>query len=118
MLPIVRQKPFDNVMLHYNEDGRLCNHPKSEKEVCKGEEVSHSLEQTLWPDHAVMNTPGAELASKLVVKESDLIVRKGHNCEVERNTISVQTLCIAFINVLSSYRLTPTLPFMTMEALQ
>lgn len=78
----ISKKPFDNVMLHYNDNGKLCNHPKAEEEVCTGEEVSHSLEQTLWPDHAVMNTPGAELASKLVVEESDLIVRKGHNCEV------------------------------------
>ena len=106
-------------MLHYNENGKLCNHPKAEEEVCKAEEVSHSLEQTLWPDHAVMNTPGAELASKLVVKEADLIVRKGHNCEVPatQKIYNFTLLCDACIFSLLHYRLTPTLPFTTMEAL-
>ena len=74
--------PFDNIILHYNKNGKLCNHPKAEKEVCQNEDIAHSLEQTLWPDHAVMDTPGAELSSKLVVKDSDILVRKGYNCEV------------------------------------
>ena len=102
-------------MLHYNKNGRLCNHPKAEKEVCKAEDIVHSLEQTLWPDHAVMNTPGAEFSAKLLVKDSDLLVRKGYNCEV--------CLCgFVFLGTTTTTclhtRLTPILLFMTMEALQ
>jgi nicotinamidase/pyrazinamidase len=35
------------------------------------------LEQTLWPDHCVENTPGAELAAELNVRGIQHVVRKG-----------------------------------------
>lgn len=36
-------------------------------------------EQVLWPDHCVMNTPGAALHSDIDWKHTDLILRKGFN---------------------------------------
>ena len=35
------------------------------------------LQQTLWPDHCVQHTPGAELHSGLAIQNIDHIVRKG-----------------------------------------
>ncbi len=39
--------------------------------------------QVLWPDHCVQNTKGAEFHDDLIVKSSDLILRKGDNLRVD-----------------------------------
>jgi nicotinamidase/pyrazinamidase len=40
-------------------------------------------EQTLWPDHCVQNTPGAEFHPALDVPHAELIVRKGCRKEID-----------------------------------
>jgi nicotinamidase/pyrazinamidase len=39
--------------------------------------------QTLWPDHCIQNTPGAELDRRLPWEQVSAIVRKGANPEVD-----------------------------------
>ena len=38
---------------------------------------AHYGEQTLWPDHCVQGTPGADFASALHLPQAELILRKG-----------------------------------------
>ncbi len=43
----------------------------------------HGLQQVLWPDHCVRETPGAELAGGLHVERIDKIIRKGTDPQVD-----------------------------------
>jgi nicotinamidase/pyrazinamidase len=43
----------------------------------------YGREQTLWPDHCVQNTPGADLERRLPWERVSAIVRKGANPEVD-----------------------------------
>lgn len=40
-------------------------------------------EQTLWPEHCVQNTPGAEFHPALEIPQAELILRKGYRAEVD-----------------------------------
>ena len=40
-------------------------------------------DQTLWPDHCVQGTKGAEFHRDLVVRESELVLRKGFRQEID-----------------------------------
>jgi len=39
--------------------------------------------QVLWPDHCIMGTRGAEIASPALLDRAQLIIRKGYNREVD-----------------------------------
>ncbi len=39
--------------------------------------------QVLWPDHCVQGTPGAELSRDLRTPHAQLVIRKGHNREID-----------------------------------
>jgi nicotinamidase/pyrazinamidase len=39
--------------------------------------------QTLWPDHCVQGTPGAELHKDLVLDRAELILRKGYRRDID-----------------------------------
>lgn len=39
--------------------------------------------QVLWPDHCVMGTDGAALSKDLTIPNAELILRKGHNKDVD-----------------------------------
>jgi len=39
--------------------------------------------QVLWPDHCVQDTEGAEFRSDLVVKDTDLLLQKGNNPDID-----------------------------------
>ena len=69
------------ISLEYDQNGALC---RESSEICLpgSSEVKHKLNQTLWPDHCVIDTPGANLSDQIVKKDSDVIVRKGFMCEV------------------------------------
>lgn len=41
------------------------------------------IEQTLWPDHCVMGTPGAQFHPDLVTTRVSLILRKGNNRSID-----------------------------------
>ena len=77
-----RAELFQTITLNYDENGTLCEDLQSEEEICQDEDIAHTLNQTLWPDHCVMDTQGAELSTQLEVKDSDLFIKKGFNCEV------------------------------------
>ncbi|KAI0564045.1 Isochorismatase [Gracilaria domingensis] len=61
-----------------NHKSFASNHPgKSpfEKIIIEIEGVQY--EQTLWPDHCVQNSKGAELASNLLIPDNAVIIHKG-----------------------------------------
>lgn len=85
---------FDRITLTYDADGTLCQlstdddlaNPvaaASSSTACKLGQVAHQVNQTLWPDHCVMNTPGARLTPELITTKSDRLIRKGSNCQVD-----------------------------------
>ncbi|NIX77550.1 bifunctional nicotinamidase/pyrazinamidase [Microvirga sp. c23x22] len=39
--------------------------------------------QVLWPDHCVQGTRGAEIASELDIPHAELVIRKGHNRQID-----------------------------------
>jgi nicotinamidase/pyrazinamidase len=39
--------------------------------------------QVLWPDHCVQGTPGAEISRDLRIPHAQLVIRKGHNREID-----------------------------------
>ncbi|KAL4217482.1 hypothetical protein ACF0H5_023932 [Mactra antiquata] len=70
------KQPLETITLDYDRNGHLC----SNKTTCQ---VEYSLNQTLWPDHCVINSTGAEFGSRLDHKTDDVIVRKGYHCEID-----------------------------------
>jgi nicotinamidase/pyrazinamidase len=57
-----------------------CAHPGK----CAFEHVRLSYgEQTLWPDHCVQGTPGAEFHRQLHLPQAELILRKGFHPEID-----------------------------------
>lgn len=65
---------YDVITLRYDSEGNLC------EDQCT---VSHFVNQTLWPDHCVINRTDAEISSQITRKADDLVVRKGYNCQVD-----------------------------------
>eukprot|EP00058_Branchiostoma_floridae_P010510 XP_002595998.1 hypothetical protein BRAFLDRAFT_84072 [Branchiostoma floridae] len=73
---------FEVMELDYDSQGALCTGPSPYAVNCTGS-VAHRLNQTLWPDHCVINTTGAEFHPQLTTEPSDLVVQKGYRCEVD-----------------------------------
>ena len=69
---------------HVHFAGSLClsEHVGSHHAI-ECEEVTYNVSQTLWPDHCIQNTEDAKLAPDIIVKESDVIIKKGDDCEVK-----------------------------------
>ena len=42
-----------------------------------------TVSQTLWPDHCIIDSTGAEFVSELVREESDILLQKGYDCQVD-----------------------------------
>ena len=63
--------------MEYKSSGELCDNCIDSNDI-----PLTKINQTLWPDHCVMDTEGANLSSKLEVEDSDVIVRKGYHCKV------------------------------------
>ena len=64
--------------MNYDKNGALCQ----ENQNCSSKTIKHKINQTLWPDHCIMDTKGANLSTQLIRKKSDILVRKGYKCEV------------------------------------
>lgn len=47
-------------------------------------------QQVLWPDHCVQGTPDAELVKGLSVPHAQLIIRKGHNQNVDSYSVFLE----------------------------
>ncbi|XP_019628248.1 PREDICTED: LOW QUALITY PROTEIN: uncharacterized protein LOC109472831 [Branchiostoma belcheri] len=73
---------YDVMQLDYNSQGALCTGPSPYAVNCT-DGIAHALNQTLWPDHCVINTTGAEFHPQLTTESEDLVVRKGYRCEVD-----------------------------------
>jgi len=70
---------YSTIKLEYDENGNLCNNePK-----CQPDEIEYTVDQTLWPDHCVKNTQGAEVSTKINKTSGDIIIRKGFNCDID-----------------------------------
>lgn len=65
------------ILLQYDTKGKLC----TQNNTC--EEVAYNVTQVLWPDHCVINTTSAEFSSELDHKSTDVVVKKGYDCEVD-----------------------------------
>ncbi|XP_033728980.1 nicotinamidase-like [Pecten maximus] len=68
---------YTEVTLFYDKNGVLCD------PVTSCQAVAYNVTQMLWPDHCIINTTSAEFDDTLVRKDSDIIIRKGYNCEVD-----------------------------------
>ena len=79
--------------MEYDKEGHLCND-------CNQDQVAHTLNQTLWPDHCIMETSGASLAANLKTSDSDIIIRKGSNCEV--STYILLTIYLVILHTFMS----------------
>ena len=60
------------------------------KEKCLENELVYKLNQTLWPNHCVMGSEGADYVTELNTKQDDLVVKKGFHCEV---SVSKKAMC-------------------------
>jgi len=75
------EKVFNNIKLEYDQNGNLCN---INEPFCDPSEVRYEVDQTLWPDHCVKNTPSAQIHKDVVLNpESDIYVKKGFNCFID-----------------------------------
>ena len=64
--------------------GMLCrneNVTNDYTDECSGR-TKQDLIQTLWPDHCVKNTTDARIHNDLYVADTDIVVRKGYQCQV------------------------------------
>ena len=77
---------FSTMTLDYTSNGDLCAGPNilpSYSVPCQPSNVSLVVNQTLWPDHCVWNTTGAEISRALIRKPSDPIVQKGYHIQID-----------------------------------
>ena len=86
IVPLVNQliRRFDHVIL--TQDWHPSGH-SSFASTHKGQPFSTIRlgygEQTLWPDHCVQGTSGAEFHPDLVLQHSELVLRKGFRKEID-----------------------------------
>jgi len=59
------------------------------KQLYESVEVSYGP-QTLWPDHCVQNTPGAEFHPELKIPQVELVLRKGFRREIDSYSAFVE----------------------------
>ena len=83
ILELARQ--FDHVLL--TQDWHTANHA-SFASSHPGRKAFEQIEmpygpQTLWPDHCVQGSKGAEFHSDLTLKKAELIIRKGFRREID-----------------------------------
>jgi nicotinamidase/pyrazinamidase len=87
VIPLINQLAtrFEHIILtqDWHPPGHhsfACAHPGK----CVFEQVRVSYgEQTLWPDHCVQGTPGAEFHPQLHLPQAELILRKGFHPEID-----------------------------------
>ncbi len=87
IIPAIRQaaRQFQHIIL--TQDW----HPKGHSSFASshpGKKPFESIEahygaQTLWPDHCVQGTPGAEFHPSLHLPQAELILRKGYRSEID-----------------------------------
>jgi len=79
--------PFDVITLNYTQEGKVCGYsdqfPNNSVKVCAANEVAHSVQQTLWPDHCIQQSSGSQFASNMEISASDTIVQKGYHAWID-----------------------------------
>lgn len=87
IIPVLNklQQYFDTVIATQdwhpaNYSSFASNHPGKEK---FDEIYLHGEPRTLWPDHCVQDTPGAELSRLLNQNQINAVIRKGVNPDIE-----------------------------------
>lgn len=76
---------FEVKELFYNSGGDLCIMPETNNGYavnCTGQTMT-SLNQTLWPDHCVKNTQGADISTSLITKPDDITLHMGTHCQTD-----------------------------------
>ena len=65
--------------MNYDDNGRLCKSPTTNisEKVCEESDIKYKVEQQVFVDHCIMDTPDAALNSQLETKNSDIFVNKG-----------------------------------------
>ena len=74
-------KPFDEINLNYDDNGKLCKSPTTNisEKVCEENEIKYKVQQQVFVDHCIMDTTDAALNSQLETKNSqDIFVNKGN----------------------------------------
>jgi len=76
------------IKLKYNNDMKLCKDASTGTTAdytfeCTTEEPKFELEQDLWPDHCVSTTDDVGLATGLLTKDGDIIVKKGDKANID-----------------------------------
>ena len=90
---LLRVEDFQSITLNYDENGTLCHNPEDAQDgeyICAEEDIAHQIDQTMWPDHCVIQSEDAELAEQVGLQidhDSDIVIQKGFNCEVKFQSI-------------------------------
>lgn len=66
---------YDVIPLSYTSTGKLCTSNDNQCPI--------TVNQTLWPDHCIINSTDAKFSSQLKIEDEDIVVRKGYNCQVD-----------------------------------
>ena len=88
VVPVANQMMDDFEIIIATQDWHPANHVSFASnhdgaELFTNVETARGLEQTLWPDHCVQGTPGAELVSGLDTSRIDQVFQKGQDPEVD-----------------------------------
>ena len=65
--------------------GKLClgrNITSRHAVYCRRKDLEYRVEQMLWPDHCINNTPQAQPHPNLTVKPTDILISKKDLCQV------------------------------------
>ena len=72
----------------------MCTQSYTAGDLCRTENITSDyavdcgaantqrLEQSLWPEHCVIDTTDAALHPEILHKQTDVVVRKGYHCQV------------------------------------
>jgi nicotinamidase/pyrazinamidase len=79
---------FSHVILtqDWHPEGHISfatTHDKQPFETIEARHGSEKITQTLWPDHCLQNSPGADFHSALEVPQTELILRKGFRPHID-----------------------------------
>ena len=81
--------------------GKLClgrNITSRHAVYCRRKDLEYRVEQMLWPDHCINNTPQAQPHPNLTVKPTDVLISKKDLCQVGAPcahfiTVTIDKLC-------------------------
>jgi nicotinamidase/pyrazinamidase len=78
--------PFSLLELDYTSKGELCSgaHISPNYSVpCRASDIATRLNQTLWPDHCLQNSSGAEISANVTRSSKNPVVQKGYHIQID-----------------------------------